>query len=1553
MLRRFRLGTRKKWRSMTTTTHCDTYQDFYEILLRIEDSENMPSESDEEEKDGNQKKNDKGKGQASLGPRRTQNFMRGGTSSSFSSGGFSATGQGRGGRFAGGVRGQRQGDGGRGRSQQQKPQQTFLPSPAPIQQIPGPGSYRQTGRGGAFYYQGDDVPYAPRQYQYPQDPYSHGGYPLYPSGYMPYPPVPASGSQWFQGGQQTQGRIHNISLQDAQNNPDLIIGMLNILGYFARVLIDCGATHSVISHTFAQVTQPRPTPLGYDLELAMPRGERCIIDRVYPGCPVIVEDVVMPADFIPLDIIDFDVILGTDWLHFYHATIDCYGKIVTFHRPRLPMVTFVGEQSGVRHGVVSAVRAKRLLSKGCQGYLAHDVRVVRHFPDFFPEDLPGLPPDQDMEFTIELLPGTNPISLTPYRMAPAELRELKPSTSPWGALVLFVRKKDETLRLCIDYRQLNRVTIKNRYPLPRACVFSKIDLRSGYYQLKISRDNVPKTAFRTRYGHYEFLVMPFGLTNAPAVFMDLMNWKKTKYFERMSGLSDCRLDLNVVEEVAISPQDNIWHSSFLSLTGPLTIGDSVMKNDMTAAVVAKNLLTPKDNRLFSKWSDELAVKDSLAFSVQCAGSVSNMTQHLLLEPANLKQEIRGLKHENKQLHMLAHSYATIMKRKLDQLQESEECSLVEKDSSIALLFRLMSESGSLSDEGSPSSSSRFELAILESSLPLLESCINETLDDFRNCQTLANIGSSSFMSVGERVVCYAIPIFHSEFTTNLLEKNFIPRNVGMCLVHHEKFPSEPPKGHVMFYTQILLTLRVKLPLHPWLQRMLSFIGYASGQLNPGFWDTLIGFYIIWMECGLGEPSFHQWRYCYKTRLVKACPGYAECACRSERERIVFVTRGNIKLFGQELADVEKVLRVPKEDRHLGKLRPLFRKYGFQPLVSECQKRANKLYPSFHPLFLLQMEKVSKKWGTSTKKGKAPMLVPVDDILFHNGARKHWVRLAPIPKSQEKVFKITASKRAEVEAIGCAATIVAEEKRRLLPLLPTIDPIFPPTIESTNQEGDPSSSRKRKYKEEVGSIHWKDLKIAIQPSSFRYVNNRLARRRPTVDELGEPLDENESDHDRMMRLSSYVITEYGDKLREVKRYKAKFKENNQFVKYARKTSKALAEAICLKDQHFEKKTILEVSKVKGELDSALVEVSELKKSIPTERDAVVQKFLVSHAFHHAFKPHCIRAANFKKRKWMAILERYDNGSIIRKYRDEMDEYRQRGEAFVLTVDPSSEDNSNNEVSVGEQSQESEDGSGDTEDGGDNDVVETSGLETLLAQAQLGQRPLYQRQVRMEFLLLKSDMKCGMTKELGRRAYSIATLSGVVRTSPAPQPYWLDEPSTYRVHTGSVGSTFRASGVDEATASGDVKLSYVKTLKYFSNRVIEAYLSVALKMNLVKVATLPVRLWMSYEVTSSFMSMIALIFSGFHDVTGEAYQRRDRVIEQVFSYIKCSESFSKHDIDRRFCVYQDLSYIKVVVDFPEGDEFVCLSMPSFMEHPEELLILLLEDLILYRYLVVLSL
>ena len=175
-----------------------------------------------------------------------------------------------------------------------------------------------------------------------------------------------------------------------------------------------------------------------------------------------------------------------------------------------------------------------------------DILTISDFQDVFPEELSGLPPRREIEFDIDVVPSATPASITPYRMAPVELKELKlqlqellekgfirPSVSPWGAPVLFVKKKDGTLRLCIDYRQLNKLTIKNKYPLPiiddlfdqlkGASIFSNIYLRSGYHQLRIKDVDVHKMAFRTRYGHYEFLVMPFGLTNAPATFMDLMN----------------------------------------------------------------------------------------------------------------------------------------------------------------------------------------------------------------------------------------------------------------------------------------------------------------------------------------------------------------------------------------------------------------------------------------------------------------------------------------------------------------------------------------------------------------------------------------------------------------------------------------------------------------------------------------------------------------------------------------------------------------------------------------------------------------------------------------------------------------------------------------------------------------------------------------------------------------------------------------------------------------------------------------------------------------------
>ena len=205
---------------------------------------------------------------------------------------------------------------------------------------------------------------------------------------------------------------------------------------------------------------------------------------------------------------------------------------------------------------------------------------MRKFLDVFPDDLPGLPLEREVDFPINLVPGTTPISLPPYRMASAEFKELKaqlqelvdggfirPSLSPWGVSVLFVKKKDGTCRLYVDYRQLNKVTIHNKFYFPRiddlfyqlqgAKVFSKIDLRSGYHQLRIRESDVSKTTIRTRYGHYEFLVMSFGLTNAPAAFMDLMNQVFRPYLDRFV--------IVLIDDILVYSRSELEHKRHLGL----------------------------------------------------------------------------------------------------------------------------------------------------------------------------------------------------------------------------------------------------------------------------------------------------------------------------------------------------------------------------------------------------------------------------------------------------------------------------------------------------------------------------------------------------------------------------------------------------------------------------------------------------------------------------------------------------------------------------------------------------------------------------------------------------------------------------------------------------------------------------------------------------------------------------------------------------------------------------------------------------------------------------
>ncbi|GJR29281.1 putative reverse transcriptase domain-containing protein [Tanacetum coccineum] len=235
-----------------------------------------------------------------------------------------------------------------------------------------------------------------------------------------------------------------------------------------------------------------------------------------------------------------------DWLSKYQAVIVCAEKIV--HIPwgnETLIIHGDGSNQGneTRLNIISCTKTQKYMQKGFPIVLAHvtakevedksekkrleDVSIIQDFPKVFPEDLPGLPPTRQVEFQIDLVPGAAPVARAPYRLAPSEMKELseqlkelsdkgfiRPSSSPWGASVLFVKKKDGSFRMCIDYRELNKLTVKNRYPLPRindlfdqlqgSSVYSKIDLRSGYHQLRVREEDIPKTAFRTRYGHYKF-----------------------------------------------------------------------------------------------------------------------------------------------------------------------------------------------------------------------------------------------------------------------------------------------------------------------------------------------------------------------------------------------------------------------------------------------------------------------------------------------------------------------------------------------------------------------------------------------------------------------------------------------------------------------------------------------------------------------------------------------------------------------------------------------------------------------------------------------------------------------------------------------------------------------------------------------------------------------------------------------------------------------------------------------------------------------------------------
>ncbi|KAJ0455956.1 putative nucleotidyltransferase, Ribonuclease H [Helianthus annuus] len=354
-----------------------------------------------------------------------------------------------------------------------------------------------------------------------------------------------------------KARSFQITAAEAKMEPDVVTGIFTINSILARVLFDTGANKSFVSHRFIQNPMFTLTKLPMPMEVEVGNNKSFLVCDVCRECKLNIDGEEYSIDLIPMSMGEFQVVVGMDWLSRYHAKVICLRKEIHLTSPSGRRVIIYGEKA-CNPMICSMIEARKFILHGCKAYLTYirdveketprieDVPVVREFKDVFPEDLPGMPPEREIEFGIELTPGAKPVAKAPYRLAPSELQELmsqlqdllekgfiRPSMSPWGAPVLFVKKKDGSMRMCIDYRELNKLTVKNRYPLPRiddlfdqlqgASWFSKIDLRSGYHQLRVKENDVPKTAFRTRYGHFEFLVMSFGLTNAPVAFMDLMN----------------------------------------------------------------------------------------------------------------------------------------------------------------------------------------------------------------------------------------------------------------------------------------------------------------------------------------------------------------------------------------------------------------------------------------------------------------------------------------------------------------------------------------------------------------------------------------------------------------------------------------------------------------------------------------------------------------------------------------------------------------------------------------------------------------------------------------------------------------------------------------------------------------------------------------------------------------------------------------------------------------------------------------------------------------------